>query len=159
LRKELGDEFIRRLAVDQQPVLTDNLRQMAEWVVRGRYPIGVGIGELAFAPFRAEGLGQDVKSPNARIVPVITGNGVLYLMDRAPHPNAARVFVNWLLSRETQAQWSQVTAANSRRLDVPAGNPELKPDQARAANYLFLTSEEADAYSEETAQMVARLLP
>jgi iron(III) transport system substrate-binding protein len=159
LRKELGDEFIRRLVVDQQPVLTDNLRQMAEWVVRGRYPIGVGIGELAFAPFRAEGLGQDVKSPSAGVVPVITGNGVLYLMDGAPHPNAARVFANWLLTRETQAQWAQVTAANSRRLDVPAGNPELKPDPAQAANYLFLTSEEADAYSEETMHMVARLLP
>jgi iron(III) transport system substrate-binding protein len=159
LRKEQGDEFVRRLVTEQQPVVSGNLRQVAEWIVRGRYPIGVGLGSLAFAPFLEEGLGKDVHSLKTRVVPVITGNGVLYLMDGAPHPNAAKVFVNWLLTRETQAQWAQVTARNSRLLDAPPGDPELMPDPAQAADYLFLTTEEGDAYNEETLQLVTRLLP
>ena len=50
--------------------------------------------------------------------------GQLALMNRAPHPNAAKVFVNWLLSREGQSAFQRVISTpgerkNSRRIDVP----------------------------------------
>ena len=50
--------------------------------------------------------------------------GQLALMNRKPHPNAAKVFVNWLLSREGQSAFQRVIstpgdAKNSRRIDVP----------------------------------------
>ena len=50
--------------------------------------------------------------------------GQLALMNRAPHPNAAKVFVNWLLSREGQSAFQRIIstpgeAKNSRRIDVP----------------------------------------
>src|SRR5947208_10370228 len=32
-------------------------------------------------------------------------NGTLSFFNRAPHPNAAKVAVNWLLSREGQTAW------------------------------------------------------
>jgi ABC-type Fe3+ transport system substrate-binding protein len=46
--------------------------------------------------------------------------GQLALMNRAPHPNAAKVFVNWLLSREGQSAFQRIIstpgeAKNSRR--------------------------------------------
>jgi iron(III) transport system substrate-binding protein len=46
--------------------------------------------------------------------------GGLTLVKNAPHPNAAKVFVNWLLSREGQMT-SQITGkgrVNSRRIDI-----------------------------------------
>ena len=48
--------------------------------------------------------------------------GTLALPTRAPHPNAAKLFVNWLLSREGQMalqQFGRPDAHNSRRIDIP----------------------------------------
>jgi ABC-type Fe3+ transport system substrate-binding protein len=70
-------------------------------------------------------------------------------MKNAPHPNAARVYINWLLSPAGQTAWATITSNNSRRLDVPIGDPErhavpdvdypylnherYEPDRVRAA--------------------------
>jgi ABC-type Fe3+ transport system substrate-binding protein len=40
-------------------------------------------------------------------------------MNRAPHANAAVVFINWLLGKEGQLVWSRAVNAVSRRVDVP----------------------------------------
>ena len=45
-------------------------------------------------------------------------NGTLWLVNKAPHPNAARVYLNWFISKEGQENWTTVTTDNSRRLDV-----------------------------------------
>jgi ABC-type glycerol-3-phosphate transport system substrate-binding protein len=47
------------------------------------------------------------------------GGGALALVEPAPHPNAAKVFVNWLLSREGQASWQHHTNLPSLRIDIP----------------------------------------
>ncbi|MGB7946612.1 MAG: hypothetical protein WCH75_02915, partial [Candidatus Binatia bacterium] len=42
------------------------------------------------------------------------------LLNRAPHPNAARVAINWLLSREGQMVYQKVFGAvDSLRIDIP----------------------------------------
>jgi ABC-type Fe3+ transport system substrate-binding protein len=46
------------------------------------------------------------------------------LVNRAPHPNAAKVFINWLLSRNGQISLQKRTAgaespADSLRVDIP----------------------------------------
>jgi ABC-type Fe3+ transport system substrate-binding protein len=41
------------------------------------------------------------------------------LMNRAPHPNAARVFANWLLTKNGQTAYSTGMFHATRRLDVP----------------------------------------
>jgi ABC-type Fe3+ transport system substrate-binding protein len=46
-------------------------------------------------------------------------------MNRAPHPNAAKVFINWVLSREGQIAFQRISSAdnpstgNSMREDIP----------------------------------------
>jgi len=49
----------------------------------------------------------------------VSSFGSLGLMNRAPHPNAAVVFINWLLTKEGQLVWSKAVNAVSRRVDVP----------------------------------------
>jgi ABC-type Fe3+ transport system substrate-binding protein len=102
---------------------------------------------------------QDVKPLPLKAAPLIIGNGATFLLDNSPHPNATAVFVNWLLTRDTQVLWAQITQENSRRVDVPPGNLDARPDPGRASSYVTLATEEGDAYTEETRQMVARLLP
>ncbi len=52
------------------------------------------------------------------------GSSVLALINRAPHPNAAKVFINWYLSRQGQTVWQnvmnkkEVEASDSMRIDI-----------------------------------------
>jgi hypothetical protein len=41
------------------------------------------------------------------------------IFNRAPHPNAAKVYINWLLSKEGQTINARATGYISNRLDVP----------------------------------------
>jgi ABC-type Fe3+ transport system substrate-binding protein len=50
--------------------------------------------------------------------------GTIALVNRAPHPNAAKVFINWLLSRNGQITLQKAMAntenpADSLRIDIP----------------------------------------
>ena len=58
----------------------------------------------------------------AREVPA----GSVGVVDNAPHPNAAAVYLNWLLSKEGQIAWTKVPRV-SRRLDVPSPDPTMAP--------------------------------
>jgi len=115
-----GEDFVRKLLQQNMTVVSDR-RQQAEFVVRGRYPIGMGLGKSELELLQREGLGKNVK-PLAPDNPLgaqyTTGNGNVALMKQAPHPNAAKVFINWLLSAEGQTLWTRITGDNSRRLDV-----------------------------------------
>ena len=48
-----------------------------------------------------------------------TGFGGLALPGKAPHPHAARLYINWLLTKEGQTLLAKGLAYASRRLDVP----------------------------------------
>jgi iron(III) transport system substrate-binding protein len=124
-----GEDFLKALYSEQQIVYINNLRQNAEWVVTGRYPIGLGLGPVDLAPFREQGLGKNVSEPSeARFPhePVATGFGTLSMPANPPHPNAAKVYVNWLLSKAGQISWEK-TGFDSRRLDMPHVAPEYLP--------------------------------
>jgi ABC-type Fe3+ transport system substrate-binding protein len=41
------------------------------------------------------------------------------LINRAPHPNAAKVAINWLLSKEGQVVYQKIINGDSRRTDIP----------------------------------------
>ena len=68
------------------------------------------------------------------------------LLDRAPNLNAAKVFINWFLSREGQLALQRalnkagVDAPDSLRVDIP--KDEIKPGNRRmeAVRYLDLDS-------------------
>ena len=67
--------------------------------------------------------------------------GSLALMNRAPHPNAAKVFINWLLSRDGQALFQKNRQHPGRRAQFAAhrraqGSHPLKSSAARQ-NVLF----------------------
>ena len=122
-----GPEFLTKL-YRQKITYTSNPRQNAEWVVRGRYPIGIATAVEEIDPFREQGLGKNIAIFDAPLQrPTVgPGFGTVSLMDRAPHPNAAKLYINWLLSRAGQTDWGK-TGHNSRRLDVPHAAPEMFP--------------------------------
>jgi len=52
------------------------------------------------------------------------------------------VFVNWLLSRDTQTRIMTALKLNSRRKDVPIGDPAGAIDWSRYKDYVSGQSEE-----------------
>jgi iron(III) transport system substrate-binding protein len=123
-----GDDWLRQL-YEQDVVATRDLRQQVEWVVRNRYPIAIGADVAHLLEFQREGLGLNVRTlaPRSQLGSRLSpGFGNALLMNRAPNPNASKVFLNWLLTREAQAAWARLAERNSRRLDV-TGPAESAP--------------------------------
>jgi len=123
-----GEDYLERLFSQQKIVYSGITRQTAEWVVRGTYPIGIGTSFEQTKPFQDMGLGKNIAAFD---VPLPhpgrgAGYGTVALMDHAPHPNAAKVYINYLLSKAGQTDWI-ITTENSRRLDVPKASPETFP--------------------------------
>jgi iron(III) transport system substrate-binding protein len=118
----LGEDYVRRLYVDQKPALSRDDRQLADWLARGAYPIAMG-GDFAtpanVAEFEAAGvtiasLPRPPEAPGA----VSPSFGLLGLVDRPPHPSAAQVFVNWIAAREGMEVWSKAHMAVPIRTDI-----------------------------------------
>jgi iron(III) transport system substrate-binding protein len=130
LFRNLGEEALRKL-YKHQIVYTMNGHQIAEWVVRGRYPIGLGLEQNDLTEFQSQGLGKNIRpAPDSyfKIQQISSGFGGIGIVNRAPHPAAARIYINWVLSKEGQEAWVKVPR-NSRRSDVAPAFPELAPKQ------------------------------
>ena len=52
---------------------------------------------------------------------VIDSSVLVGIIKGAPHPNAARLFFNWLLSREGQEVFTRGMGVGSRRFDIDTG--------------------------------------
>jgi len=97
--------------------------------VRGRYPIAIGLDKSELDVFEQAGLAKNVQPLDSsfyKVEQVSPGFGSIGIIDRAPHPHAAAVYINWLLSEEGQRAWVTVPR-NSRRVDVKSENPSLGP--------------------------------
>jgi ABC-type Fe3+ transport system substrate-binding protein len=68
------------------------------------------------------------------------GSCCMAVMSKAPHPNAAKLFVNWVLSREGQTAWQKYAEVNSLRMDIPKS--DLAPDDVpqKGVNYFMINS-------------------
>jgi iron(III) transport system substrate-binding protein len=126
LGPERATEYIRAIRA-QAGVVDRDRRRLIEWVARGRYPILFNPQQSLAQQLQQEGLEfgmlVDFKDHGTEIG---AGGGSLVLLNRAPNPNAARVFVNWLLTKEGQTAYATAVTVASRRLDVPTSH--LPPD-------------------------------
>jgi iron(III) transport system substrate-binding protein len=148
-----GEDFLRKL-LQQNIANTADLRQQVEWIVRGTNPVAIGMDETSLVPFLQQGLGKNVvplEPEGANSIRIEVGFGAAFLFKNAPHPNASKVYLNWLLSQEGQQAWT-VTERASRRLDV--NNPaERAPKQNRT--YQPTVNHETNYRSQERAQQIA----
>jgi len=122
---ELGPSFLRKLYGEMQVTVSRDARQMTDWLASGKFPLcircnagsevgkakeqGLPIGSLDTESWKEGGSSS-------------AAGGTLGIPSRAPHPNAAKVFINWFLSREGQIalqKFGRPDAHNSRRLDIP----------------------------------------
>lgn len=112
-----GEEYLRKLA-RQELFVSRNLRQIADALAKGKLAIALGIGFAQTEPFVKSGLPlKELPQPREGL-PGSNGYGTLGVVKNPPHPNATKVFVNWLLGKEGQEFYSKVMLQSTRRLDV-----------------------------------------
>jgi iron(III) transport system substrate-binding protein len=117
----LGKNFIKQLYGSQEIFFSNDERQLLDFVARGRYPIAIGpSGVLAFE-FMSKGLPVTlVGSGSLQEGGFVTAsNGTITVPYNAPRPNAAKLYLDYLLSREGQSAWSKASGLSSLRQDVP----------------------------------------
>ena len=111
-----GEEFLKKLA-QQDLVVMANARQMAEALAKGKVAICIGCSRHNVTPFIKAGLPVKLL-PIAKEGDEATGGYAVGILKNPPHPNAAKVLVNWLLSKEGQELWGQAMLDATRRVDV-----------------------------------------
>ena len=112
-----GEDYLRKL-VQQDLFLSRDLRQLAEAVAKGKVALAFGIGRSQMEPFLKAGLPVKSGPPPKEGLPASNSFGVVGIVKDPPHPNATKVFINWLLSREGQDWYGRIMQNGSRRLDV-----------------------------------------
>jgi iron(III) transport system substrate-binding protein len=146
---DLGPRFLERLFAEMDMTLGSDQRQMVDWVAQGRFPIGLFLNPPDVLDAIHQGLPVGVV-PGDQFkegTPIGPSGGTVNLLDRAPHPNAARVYVNWLLSRDGQIAWQRFVRGNSARIDIPKDgipsyylpNPGVRYVNAATEEYAHLS--------------------
>lgn len=117
LWKVKGEEYLKKLA-QQDLLITQNQRQLAEGLAKGKLAFTIGLSHYSYQPFMKSGL-------PVRPIPRIkeggqanNGSGVLTVVKNPAHPNAAKIFVSWLLGKEGQELYGKAMVQGTRRLDV-----------------------------------------
>ncbi len=117
LREIKGEEYLKKL-VDQKLALSRDQRVLAEILAKGKLALVLGLTYYSYAPFIKAGLPVAPLPAPKEGVYVSGGSGHLVVLKNAPHPNAAKVFVNWFMGREGQEVYSRAMHQATRRLDV-----------------------------------------
>jgi len=112
-----GEEYLKKL-VQQDLFVTQNLRQLAEALAKAKVAFTLGIGVAQTEPFIKAGLPLKSLPELREGSPSSNGYGSLAVLKNPPHPNATKIFVNWLLSKEGQELYSRTLLHGTRRLDV-----------------------------------------
>src|SRR6266576_1566116 len=143
--KSLGPEFIKRILTETDIVISTDTRQMGDWLAGGKFAFSIfgPVSRMDLDLMQTQGLPVGWFSPDQlkEGTYITGGSGGVAVINKAPHPNAAKVGLNWLLSREGQIAFQRLfTQGNdgpdSLRIDipkdnVPRGNRRPEGDESR----------------------------
>ncbi len=152
---DLGKDFIKQL-FDQQIAINKDDRQLTDWVAKGEYPIGLGANGFAAVELRKQGVALEfISAANLKEGGHLTASwGGVAVLNKAPHPNATKVYLNWLLSKEGQEALVRAAGYPSRRLDVSTEGV-LDATLVRASTHLIELNKED--YVKQRPEVVAYL--
>jgi iron(III) transport system substrate-binding protein len=120
---DLGEDFVRKLYIEQKTVRTRERRQMSDWLARGTQPICLSCREDDVRPLLKEGFKILEIFELADMPGSINGSPwMLTLANRAPNPNAAQLFANWILSKEGLGIYARGYGSVSMRTDIDETN-------------------------------------
>ena len=146
---KLGPKFIRQLITQTDLTLFRGIREGTDWLARGKFAICFFCGGVDIA--RNQGLPVDFFGVMKEGAGLVAQWGTIGLVNKGPHPNAAKVFVNWFLSPEGQLTLQKAlarageSAPNSLRIDIPKDDVYKENRRVKGLEYIDMnTPERAD---------------
>lgn len=124
-----GPDWVRKFLTEMDVTFSADRRVVETWLVKGRYPLMASAGEGNEELRNLAKKGLPVKEAYLPIkVGMLRAAGsgcCISAFKNAPHPNAAKLFANWFLTREGQTIIHETIpnlARASLRNDVPFGH-------------------------------------
>ncbi len=117
LRDIKGEDYLKKLVAQKLQVGRDQ-RLLSENLAKGKISVVMGLTYYSIVPFLKAGLPVKPLPVPREGMYVSGGSGHLTIIKNPPHPNATKVFVNWLLGKEGQELFSKTIGQATRRLDV-----------------------------------------
>jgi iron(III) transport system substrate-binding protein len=153
-----GREGLKKLFVDQDVMLVKGNVEVAEQVVRKARPISLtSVSPDSQQRFKQAGVTLNIGD---LFIPELaragTNGSCPAVFKNPPHPNATKVFINWLLSRDGQKVISAARGEPSARTDVPVVSPDDAPKPG--IKYLYAHKEVAMTKFLAPAQKILREL-
>lgn len=139
---EIGPEFIKRFLSEADLTFSRDNRQMIDWLGSGKFSIAFFVSGVEDAA--RQGLPVKMFEPGGFKEGAFVGPtlGSLSLFRQSPHLNAAKVAINWLLSREGQTTFQNSYAEGgdfreSMREDIPKDVIPPSHRRAKGTNYIY----------------------
>lgn len=148
--KHLGLEFWHKLA-KQEILLSRDRRQIMDWLAKGKVAVTVAPNNESFNQLKEAGAPLEFLTPMEGTY-LSTGNGSVSIINKPPHPNAASIFINWILTQEGQTLFTRSMGVPSARVDVPTNH--LPPEMLWKADEKYIAEDfSEDAMEGKTASM------
>jgi len=142
---QLGPDYIKKLFTVAGLTFIRDERQQTDWIASGKFPIAITAKASEVEDAKKKGLPVDVLDGHAFKkdgVGLEAGGTMVALVNKAPHPNAAKVLLNWFLSREGQMTVQKTgpdePGQNSLREDIPKENLPAWAQRQKGAKYIRL---------------------
>lgn len=140
MREKVIDEDFLKALYAQDLKFVIGYPNEAPLIARGERSLAISSTDSVYnlfisqgAPLRAVSLGDGTP----------LGSTVVVAFNGGPHPNAAKVFINWLLSQEGQTIWGKARSLGSVRKDVTDSRPRAA--QITIKRPIIITNEDSDA--------------
>jgi iron(III) transport system substrate-binding protein len=161
----VGKEWLRRYILDMKPTRVADIDIGLNWLIEGKK------GILMFAGTEGRKV-ENLQKRGAPVAPLdrtmkegttLASNGaadIVMLADRAPHPAAAKLFINWFLSREGQLLMQKSEPRqDSTRIDIPKDMVDAVDRRRENYPYVFLVADpNFDKIQQESIEFVESLL-
>ena len=141
-----GEDWLKNIFQNQNITFSRDYKQMTDWLVNCTKPIAMGMPNDVLEQMQKHGIGMNIEElsgPNYD--PIIAGgaggNESIGWLNKAPNPNAAKVFVNWYLSKDFQQAYATAVSDNSRRAGTKPADPER--EMKSGVKYTNWSNEEA----------------
>jgi iron(III) transport system substrate-binding protein len=139
---DLGAEYVRRLFGEMELTYSRDERQMIDWLGAGKYAIAFFVTEVEAAAKQGLPIRDFEPSQFKEGAFVGPSQGGVNLFKNAPHPNAAKIAINWLLSREGQETYQKVFASvgdirQSMREDVSTDVIPASQRRQKGVRYIY----------------------
>ena len=143
-----GADFAKQLYQGQEVAYTRDYQQIADWVAHGSYPIGIGATPVFISQYQGLPLAQMALTDIKTIV--AGGFGIVSLWNQAPHPNAAKVFANWIASKEGVSTYGAIDGSAAVRTDLDSSSwleadliPKPNGDYFDVYDFKYVTEQRA----------------